>query len=446
MPTSPRAQAALFGAAALVLRLVGIDLRSLWVDEAFTAWLAAQPVGYIVGYPDFHPPLYYLFVKVWTALGPWAGTDAGLRLPSALASAAVVALSVWAVRRLNLPGGTLVGWLGLTSSLSVWYAQEARMYALASLALFAAALALLFAGAAIPRATYGAWIIYAIAATVGIYLHYDVVLALALLNSAFAVTTVRRRPSAARPWLVANIAVGACFAPHVPALLATLERSRSFHGLTSGPQRLAQLGAPALGAAALLIVFGIFGAVLVLVVRRPPLSTWTLAAGVVLLLAADAADLSVFGASAKRHVAVLLPLVILGVGVMSARLRLRYRAILPIAALPALLLTLFVHQKEDWRGAAEVLRAAAVPGDGVVYYRSWVSFGLERYYTWTGPAVGVDEASQLTQEPEGWSRVWLVEAETVDPPSLAPVFAARRPLLLVRQLPLVSVRLFGPAR
>lgn len=54
----------------LVLRLVSLN-QSLWLDEATTALVAKMSftdifTKFLPG--DFHPPLYYLLIKVWVFL------------------------------------------------------------------------------------------------------------------------------------------------------------------------------------------------------------------------------------------------------------------------------------------------------------------------------------------------------------------------------------------
>src|SRR5579884_3918076 len=86
-----------FGLLALLLRLLEIGRRGLWGDEIYSVRLAAQPVAQIVRAVDFHPPLHALILHFWAHLGGFAFTDAGARVPSALASAAAVGLAAWLV-------------------------------------------------------------------------------------------------------------------------------------------------------------------------------------------------------------------------------------------------------------------------------------------------------------------------------------------------------------
>jgi hypothetical protein len=442
LPLSPLSRAALFSLGALIIRLYRLDARSFWLDEGFSAWLASQPVSVILSFPDFHPPIYYLMLKAWGSLCPPCGTDAGLRLPSAVASALSVGLAVWLIGRLALPGANLVGWLGALSSMSVWYGQEARMYALAGLAATgaAAALALALVGST-QRDRNVAWVCYTAAGVLGLWLHYDLVLVLGGLNAAFLFAARGRRTVA---WLVANGIVAILAAPTVPGLLSALARTEDLHTISFGSAKvfstfLVSSGWPLVGA---ILVAGLT-ALLVFARSRRGIEIATMLA-CVLLVSIDVAEVDVFGASIKRHGAIVLPLVLTVAGsLVAGRMRQRWQVLLVVAGLPALLAAVFIAQKEDWRGAAAVMTVDGKPEDTYVLYSGWMHFALDRYYQAPGTLYLVDRAADVTTVDVGERRVWLVESETSDPPTLAPYFAAERPLLRQVDLYRVTVRLFG---
>ena len=52
----------------LVVRLATLNRDSLWLDEIISATFSAQPFSELIllsGWIDFHPPLYFLQLKVW---------------------------------------------------------------------------------------------------------------------------------------------------------------------------------------------------------------------------------------------------------------------------------------------------------------------------------------------------------------------------------------------
>ena len=72
---------------AFLIRLIALD-QSLWLDEATTAKVI-QNYNYseiITKFSplDFHPPLYYLFMKFWTNI--FGYSEISLRIPSVLFS------------------------------------------------------------------------------------------------------------------------------------------------------------------------------------------------------------------------------------------------------------------------------------------------------------------------------------------------------------------------
>ncbi len=111
----------------LVLRLINLN-QSLWLDEAITA-LAVKNNSFIelitkFSPGDFHPPLYYLFLKFWTMF--FGFSEVALRMPS-------VIFGVLAIFFIYKIGGKKAAILMAVNPLGVYYSQEARMYSLAML-------------------------------------------------------------------------------------------------------------------------------------------------------------------------------------------------------------------------------------------------------------------------------------------------------------------------
>jgi len=60
---------------ALILRSAFLGGKSVWLDEAFSVWMAERPVERIwTTTADPHPPLYYLMLKAWMFLAGWPST------------------------------------------------------------------------------------------------------------------------------------------------------------------------------------------------------------------------------------------------------------------------------------------------------------------------------------------------------------------------------------
>lgn len=123
--------ALLFGVA-FFLRLIALN-QSLWLDEAITAKVVRQfslfQISSLFSPTDFHPPLYYLFMKMWSSL--FGTSEIALRFPSVLFSLLTGhILFLIASRYKNERFGLWVAALYLFNPLVIYYAQEARMYAL----------------------------------------------------------------------------------------------------------------------------------------------------------------------------------------------------------------------------------------------------------------------------------------------------------------------------
>ncbi|MEK7634222.1 MAG: glycosyltransferase family 39 protein [Patescibacteria group bacterium] len=107
---------------AFVIRLIVLN-QSLWLDEAVTANVVRNfRFSQIVsGFSptDFHPPLYYLFMKLWTNV--FGYSEIALRMPSVIFSL----LTGYVV---YLIAGIWGAVLFLFNPLIVYYSQEARMY------------------------------------------------------------------------------------------------------------------------------------------------------------------------------------------------------------------------------------------------------------------------------------------------------------------------------
>ncbi len=111
---------------AFLIRLISLN-QSLWLDEATTARVVREyELTRIVNEfspNDFHPPLYYLFMKGWTNI--FGYSEAALRFPSIIFSLGVG----WFV---YLTGGIWPAIFFLFNPLIIYYSQEARMYMMAT--------------------------------------------------------------------------------------------------------------------------------------------------------------------------------------------------------------------------------------------------------------------------------------------------------------------------
>jgi len=119
----------------LVLRLVSFN-QSFWLDEA-TSGLVVRNFNLIdivakFSPGDFHPPFYYLVLKVWSDL--FGTGEVALRFPSLIFGLLTIYLIYFIGKELfNKKTGLIAGLLLSTSGLHIYYSQEARMYSLIAL-------------------------------------------------------------------------------------------------------------------------------------------------------------------------------------------------------------------------------------------------------------------------------------------------------------------------
>ncbi|CCQ34444.1 dolichol-phosphate mannosyltransferase protein [Halorhabdus tiamatea SARL4B] len=114
------------------LRAYAIGAESLWYDEVYTARVVLdrgiRNIVFVLPTEDVHPPLYYAILWVWTRV---TGVSAvSIRALSLLASVASIPFVYAIARRLyDRRVGLFSALLFTLSPFYVYYAQEARMYA-----------------------------------------------------------------------------------------------------------------------------------------------------------------------------------------------------------------------------------------------------------------------------------------------------------------------------
>lgn len=119
-----------------IIRLINLN-QSLWLDEAITAIALKNfgPLEIVTKFSpgDFHPPLYYLFLKFWTNF--FGFSEIALRAPSIIFSLGTGIFVYLIAKKLATKKIALIATLlWMLNPLSVYYAQETRMYSLVTMA------------------------------------------------------------------------------------------------------------------------------------------------------------------------------------------------------------------------------------------------------------------------------------------------------------------------
>jgi len=195
--------------AGLVVRL--LSSRGIWLDEATSIWQAQMPLGELLETlrtVDVHPPLHHLVLWVTVRV---AGTgELAVRLPSLLAATALVPVLYAAGRDIyDRRAGLVAAALGTVAPFAVWYAQEARMYALFML------LALLVTWLQVRIMRDGRrrdWAAYTVAAAALVATQYLGLFLIAVQQVAF-LAALRHDRRGLRDWLVATAALALLLAP-----------------------------------------------------------------------------------------------------------------------------------------------------------------------------------------------------------------------------------------
>ena len=189
---------------ALLLRLYGLDIQSLWSDEGNSIALAQRPLARIAQETarDIHPPLYFWTLHVWVRLA--GSSTVAVRALSALYGVLVVALTFVLGRRwFGRPAALVAAVAAATSPFAIHYSQEARMYMLVTLL---GALTWLAFERWLARPGPGRLLLYGLAAVATLYTHYFGAVLIVAINLIWLGTCVargrRRMHTMARPRLL----------------------------------------------------------------------------------------------------------------------------------------------------------------------------------------------------------------------------------------------------
>ena len=198
---------------ALLLRLPSFH-DSLFGDELGTNLVVhgfgvGDVISIVEGDQEGTPPLFFLLTWLFKGInGP-----EGLRIVSLLAGLAAIPLTyLLGIRTVGKPAAWVGTILVALSPYQIYYATEARAYALVMALCLAASLTLL---AAIDSGRTRWWIAFALSVAAAAYTHYTSVYVLAgLLGWAFLA-----HPQARRPLLLSYLGAAMLYIPWVPQFL-----------------------------------------------------------------------------------------------------------------------------------------------------------------------------------------------------------------------------------
>jgi mannosyltransferase len=223
---------AIITALGLLLRMHQIGAASLWYDEIFSAYWIHRPLSYLWTdglIIETTPPLYYTLLKLWAVFA--GDSDMALRLFSAAASSATIPLVFLLGAELATPAVGLIAALFFAlAPMQIYYAQEARGYAMLPFAFALALLGLLrFLRAARQRGAqadpWAIWL-YTAGAALLVYSHATSVFTVAALASCGTLLLLRapRRRAALFTFIAANAAIALLSIPELRAIVAQTGR------------------------------------------------------------------------------------------------------------------------------------------------------------------------------------------------------------------------------
>jgi mannosyltransferase len=205
---------------AVSLRFSALGSKSLWLDEAFSVDRIRFTQAQIWSgkYEPLHPPLYYSVLHAWVVLA--GKSEVAVRLLSAFSSTLSLAVFYLLGRQLFGKDVAVVAVSLLAfSPLDLWYAQEARMYALVALTGLLTSLGLAW------RHWLGVFLA-SIALTVGLYVDYTMVPLWVGISAVWFVIWFQR-PQKMRyllVWLISSAAAWGVYQPWLPRLQNMLAR------------------------------------------------------------------------------------------------------------------------------------------------------------------------------------------------------------------------------
>jgi hypothetical protein len=202
---------------AAALRLSSLGAQSLWYDEGSSYVQSTRTLIEIADHAarDIHPPGYYWLLAGWRALT--GESEFALRSLSAFASILSAALTYAIGRRLlGKMGGALALLFAALNTFSIYYAQEARMYALLTLWSAGSLYALI---RLIQNPTRRMMLLLGLLNAAGLWTHYAFPF---FMLAQGAVVMLGGKPRQWCAFALANLLALGLFAPWIPAALNQL--------------------------------------------------------------------------------------------------------------------------------------------------------------------------------------------------------------------------------
>jgi mannosyltransferase len=204
------------------LRLYSLAQKSIWLDEAFSITISQHglfDLPWLVSLTDTHPPLYYLALKLWLIFG---NGETQVRMLSAIFSIAAIPLiyllaaNIFDDKRIGLIAATLLAF----SPFQIWYAQEARMYAMLIFFVLASAC---FFFRALRYNDIVDWIGYIFTTVLALYTDNGAIWYIVAI-SIFFLLSIRRYKDRFLRWFLCQLAIVIVYLPWLPVFVQQTRR------------------------------------------------------------------------------------------------------------------------------------------------------------------------------------------------------------------------------
>lgn len=200
----------------LLLKIYPLN-QSFWLDEATSVvkatTLSFKDLIFTFAPGDFHPPLYYLLLKVWISV--FGNSEVEVRLLSVFFGLLSVAiLYLIATKLFNRRTGQISGALLATSPLFFYYSQEARMYVMST---FLSLLVIWCFTQIVLKQTPKLfnWLAFVVSSVALIYTDYLPALTL-LFCAAFLMLEKKSLEKHKTGWILSFLAIAISFTPWLP--------------------------------------------------------------------------------------------------------------------------------------------------------------------------------------------------------------------------------------
>src|SRR5260370_1301912 len=412
---------------AAVFRFAELGSKSLWLDEAYSQWIARSSFSSVwhgLSSPQvntsvfaLYMSLYYTLLHFWVRFGD---SEIWLRLPSALCGLATVPLLYALGSRLfNKQAGLAAAFLLAVQPVHIAYSQEARSYALC---VFFSVAAFYFFIRAVQEGAGKWWLLYVMSAVLAIYSHLFAVFLLPAqwLSLAF----LDRKNTHLNPALLSATTILLLIAP-VFSLTIVKNPPKIPWGVKPGMLDLLHAMQTLTGAGVkfpvYLLVLGMAGVSFRQAWRDTgePDPRWrhALLWSWFLLPVASIVLVSLWKPPLfPRYLLISLPASTLLAAVGLCRFRSNTKFTVATLVLGALfvpaIFTYYAKPKEDWRGATAYLLTHVRPEDGIVFYREYGQQPFDYYRERMGSASV--SPSILSPCDEGKSRRVRLDARSAE--------------------------------